>query len=339
MYAAFYLRRTTITIPKSQQSISLPFGEIFGNNNIPITNSFNRCPIFTTITKSEHNKEISSDSPVNFDGTSYSFSMIGSRLNQSIDYPILSLVIKNWLNERKRSSSEPVSVFVSLQEIFDLLGKTYSESRSQNIEFVIKSLNRLSTSAILLTIKKNRKPYITTERSALLASSKTVYGEQANGYIEVKIGDLLKSLYTPKDGHPFPPYTFMDVESIAAVKSSNAQILLRYLMTQRNDYIEFDISLLLSLIDPTFITNKSKITKREREKILKSLKKLVELGHVTAYKTDKESSWKSVKIITSKVTESKAEAELIISSGKTNRDYYKKSEAIQPAPRPNLSSQ
>lgn len=317
----------------------MPFGEIFGNNNIPMTNSFNRCPIFTTFTKSEHNKQISSESPVNYDGTSYSFSMIGSRLNQSTDYPILSLIIKNWLNERKRSSSEPVSVFVSLQEIFELLGKTYAESRSQNVGFIDKSLNRLSTSAILLTIKKKKKPYITTERSVLLASAKTIYGNQADGYIEVKIGDLLKSLYIPKDGYPFPPYTFMDIESIAAVKDSNAAILLRYLMTQRNDYIEFNISMLLSLIDPQFIINKSEITKYERAKITNALKELEALGHVTAYKTDKKRGWKSLIIITAKVTESKAEAEILINKGKTNRDYLKKPEAIHPAPRPKLSSQ
>ena len=195
-------------------------GEIRGNKNIPVENSLNRTSIFGSWNKNEVNSKLE-DQIISKDKT-YSYELIGSRLDQEFDYPVLALIIKHWLNKRLITPDDLEPIRVPLNEISALFQKKYADSRRKNYKWLDQSLNRLCTAAIYLKIKRNKKT-IETDRAALLSRGRLNYGKGDNKYIEVEIGGILKDLYKSLDVTSLD-ITFMDLELIEQAKSKNAKV-------------------------------------------------------------------------------------------------------------------
>lgn len=292
-------------------------GEIKGNKNIPIENSLNRTSIFGPWNDNAINSELLA--PIMSMGkTAYSYELIGSRLDQDVDYPVLALIIKHWLNKRLIDPYYQDPIKVPLDEISTLFKKFYKTQKRKNYKWLDKSLDRLCTAAIYLKIKRNKKT-IETDRAALLSRGRLNYDEGDKKYIEVEIGGILKDLYKSLDVTSLD-ITFMDLELLEQATSKNAKVLMRYLMTQRADFIEFSLPLLVSLIEP--VKPKNCKIGHGRAKVKDAIVELQDLGFVTAYETNKVKGWDKVKIITSKVTTDKFIASQIMNSGNSNYDQF-----------------
>ncbi len=291
-------------------------GEIKGNKNIPIDNSLNRTSLFSSWNSNEINSSI--EGAIRCKGNTYSYELIGSRLDQKFDYPILGLVIKHWLNNRLKMTDVDEPVKVSLAEISNLFQKSHAENRRKNFKWLDTSLNRLCTAAIYLKIERNQRT-IETDRAALLSSGRLYYGKGDDKYIEVEIGKILKKLYKNLDVTSLD-VSFMNLELLSQPMSKNAKVLMRYLLTQRSDFRRFSLPLLLSLIEP--IKPEKSQPSHGRDKVKKAILELQNNGFVTAFQTNEVVAWDNVTIITSLVTTDTFEAKQILNKGKSNYDQF-----------------
>ena len=97
-------------------------GYVRSNKEIPMCNIFNRTPFFVPLRKKDYNVVVNKDNAIKFKNKTYEFTLYGCKLNLTIDYPMLALIIKHWVNNMQ-TDNKAVTVKINLSEVTDLLKK------------------------------------------------------------------------------------------------------------------------------------------------------------------------------------------------------------------------
>jgi len=295
----------------------MKLGQIISNKSIPIKNALNRTPIFAPIQKKQLNQAVGENSPVLYEDKQYKLTMSGARLNHTWDYPLLALVIKHWKNADLNGVKDDEPVQISLEELSGLYNRNFDQKKRRNFDPVVASLQRLQSACISLDVKKDKVLKI----GSLVAKSELHYGKVKK--IEVWIGDLLKELYIDHRD-----LTFINVEKIVVAPSERSKALMKYLLTQSAQFIDFKFELLVKLLGLDQRDTKQD-ARKDRSYIVGALNELVATGFVTAYQLNTEVNWVHVRIIRHEHCADPLEAQKLIDTAVSNFDFFKPNKAKQ----------
>jgi len=265
-------------------------GYVKSNKQIPMCNIFNRTPFFVPVHANHYNKVISKKDAIEFKSQIYDFKLYGFKLNNKVDYPILALIIKHWVNKRQ-TEGKAVTVRIELDEFIELLSTKYSQTRQKNYDPIKQSLHRLSKVKISLNIKY----YKTDEALPILAFEKFYYKTKPK-YIKVRVSELLEGIYSKMWNISLLDFTFMNVIQIKSVLNIHSNVLTKFLMSQDYDYIDFKLEALEKLLGFKYKEQKQ-YASISRFKITKTLDALVKSEFITQYKTETTRGWDQIRII------------------------------------------
>ncbi|MCL1049444.1 hypothetical protein L2755_07380 [Shewanella abyssi] len=292
----------------------MKIGKITGNNNIPINNILSRTPIFAPWQKNEISKAITDSQPVIFDNKKYQLQMHGSKLNHSTDYPFMALVIKHWLNNKVRDTGKSSEVVITLDEISQVFNLSFVQNRKSNFSRFEKSLLRLRAAVLSLEHKKEK----VCQSSSLIEYSDYRYRDKC---FVITIGKVLIELYkaTAKQRLISTDFSFIDIEKLVEIKTERSKALMKYLMTQSIDFIDFKLVTLGAAIGLEGRVSKSKV----REYLIESFNELMSDGHITLFQLDRKNKPTQVRVIRNVHTRDIDEAKSMIESLPSNFDFFK----------------
>lgn len=244
---------------------------ITSNKYIPIKTVLNRTPVFEPTQKKERsikntrNKSHEKNSII-FEDDSHKLDLVGCSLNHSIDYPLLALVIKHWLNNQLAGIDEPDVVTIQLEEIKQVFKLEHKQSCSKNYKPYRDSLIRLHSAVFILKMKQTKDEHIGNFFSQ---PSNFSYKEKK---ITVHVGAFLKSLYKDHNG-----ISLIDIDEIVNTKSEPLKAMKKYLMTHSISFIDFKFERLSKVLG--YHTRDIDDAKR-REYIIKALRDLCKDGYL-----------------------------------------------------------
>jgi len=301
-------------------------GRIASNERIPMNLFFNRTPFFATVELQELNKKIKKDQPIQYKSRLYTFETYGSRLSHSIDYPLLALIIKYWINNRKRTGKEQDKIRIHLSDINEVIKVVCSNGKKAETQDKIKSSLLRLCSAIVCFSSPNK---VLNEMTPVLSSANLDY---KNKWVDVEVSQFLITLYD-LSGIDIGDYYYMNIEKIVAAPSENAKALMKYFMKQRDDYIDFKLTKLEEILGYQF-KEKPIAVSVIRARVKKALDILVAAKFLTTYETRKNNmkklrSWDEIRIIPTTLCEDLEEAtEMLLTEDSNltgiNVHYYKK---------------
>ncbi len=300
-------------------------GYIHSNKDIPIHNLFNRTSLFQTPHENQNLKVIEEECAVEFNNNHYNFKLYGYPLNHKTDYPMFALIIKNLINKRQ-TEHKTTSVRVELNDIDELFNLNYSSKRKNNYENITSSLERLSKVRVLLL---KTKDYESNKYLPLIISYEFHYGKgkKQPKYVEVKISELLNSLYVKMWNISFFDFSYIDAEKIVEISTENAKALMKNFMSQAYYYIDFKLDSLITLIALEY-KYEDLTLHQARYKIKEALNRLVEKNFLTLYKFNKTRAWDSVRIIPKTLCNNVDISKSVIDLLPSNFDYFQNKKVI-----------
>lgn len=269
-------------------------GKITSNEHIPMNNLFNRTSFFIPLQLRERNEKIKEGKPYIFnDGKHYSLEMHGSKLNHTIDYPLLALIIKHWLNARDENGEFINTIQMDLSDINELIKpSTKGGKKSEKQDKIKASLIRLCSSVVCFESPSGRSD----EMSPVLSFAKLDY---KNKCVKVEVSRLLIKLYNDKTKIFRSDFKYMNIEKIYKAPSETSKALMKYFMTQDKRFIDFKLARLENVLGYQFKEKPLK-PKVIRKNIINALDELVECKFLTVYKPEEvpvNKGWEQIRII------------------------------------------
>jgi hypothetical protein len=297
-------------------------GRISSNERIPMSNIFNRTPFFIPVERKELNIKINENKPFQYKDKHYSLEMHGSKLSHRVDYPLLALIIKHWLNARNETGSEQNSIRIPLSDIHEVIAPSIKSGNKEEGQQKIKSsLIRLNSAVVCFSSPKKQSD----EMISILSYAKLDY---KNKWVDVEVSKFLTNLYDDLSDISALDCSYVNVDDIYKAPSETSKALMKYFMTHHESYIDFKLDRIVQILGYQF-KDKFPADKVIRKRVKDALDELMGCGFLTVYGFDQAKGWDTIRIIPKTLCANFDKAVIELSTRKSNfKDikfhYYKK---------------